>query len=152
MKKEDKQIMKDINEFVLYCKGWYTMTNDKITDIYALLVKTPQFAYLVKSDMIPLIVYKWSNWNDKLPNDVKLTISDFWRKYNHERDILHVNGKPDKDFDELSLDVIIHHIRYVDPKYIELGKPIYKKGKARAWFWHEGMTYKQLNKYADERF
>ena len=152
MKNEDRQILKDINEFVLYCKGWYTQTNNIIDDIYSLLTKTPQYAYLVKSDIVQLIMNKWSRWNDTLPVNEKLTIADFWREINHIKDILHVNRKPDKYFDELALNVIMHHIRYIDPEYIEITKPIYKKGKVRSWFWKQGMTYKQLNKRAIDVF
>lgn len=150
MEQKDKDIMKSLNEFVLYSKNWYKHSDDIREDIMSLL--KPTYSCMTKRDVTPVVIDKWSEWNETLPNDAKLTVVKFWRELNHYKDILRMVGEnvETKSFDELTLNVIINHIAYTDPKYINIYSPFYKKGKLRYGADKEGMTYLEMN-YATKK-
>lgn len=146
MEEIDKNIMSSLNEFVLYCKNFYKRSDDILEDISNLL--KPTYLCTKKEDVIPIIIGKWSEWNEKLPVNVKLDVASFWRKINHNRTFLY----KEKDFNELALIVIYNHIRFIDAKYLNIMPPLYKKGKIRYGLDHQGMTYKEMNYLSNEYF
>ena len=166
MTEEDKKILDSLNEFVLYCKNFYKMSEDKFADIISLL--KPTYLCTNKDDVINIVVNNWSEWNEKLPFGIKLSVASFWREINDEKVFTEMeedfkehrmslqNRKDYKrhnaDFNELTLNVIIRHIADMSPKYLHMMPPTYKKGKIRCSCDHPGMTYKEMRKHASRYF
>ena len=166
MKEEDKKILDSINEFVLYCKNFYKTSEDKFADIISLL--SPNYLCTNKNDVINIVVNHWSEWNEKLPFGIKLSIASFWRGINDEKVFTEMREdmkerrmrlqdrkdykRHNADFNELTLNVIIHHIADMNPKYLHMMPPTYKKGKIRSGCDHQGMTYKEMRKLASRYF
>ena len=157
MKEKDKEIMDSINEFLLYCKGFYKYSGDTIADIVSLL--RPIYLCDTEKNVVEIIMNKWSEWNEKLPQNEKMTVHKFWYKINEEKErnffmncFHNENTAQEVSFNKLSLMVIMEHIRYVDPIFLNLTPPSYHKGKLRYGIDKYGMTYKQMAKEASRYF
>ena len=156
MEQKDKEIMNSINEFVLYSKGFYKRSDNIFNDILSLLL--PIYPCMTKRDILSIVMNKWNEWNEKLPNCAKLTVYNFWKNINQlkETDIMinsyHGISNESKDSDEFVLMAIMEHIRYMDPMFIQIAPPTFKKSKLRYSLVKEGMTYKEMEKITKEYF
>lgn len=147
MEKEDKDIMNYLNDFVLYCRGFYMKTDNIINDVFNLL-KT-EFMFGTEADVVHNMLNMWSKWNETLPADVKLTVFNFLKNINDYKELK--KGK-NISIDEIILMVIIDHVKFIDVKYLNIKQPVYGKGKPRYRIDHNGMTYKEMNKITDKIF
>ena len=85
MEKEDKDIMNYLNDFVLYCRGFYKKTDNIISDVFNLL-KT-EFMFVTEADVPHNMLNMWSKWNETLPADVKLTVFNFLKNINDYKEL-----------------------------------------------------------------
>ena len=157
MEQKDKEIMDSINEFLLYCKGFYKHSGDTIADIVSLL--RPTYLCTTEKDVVQIIMNRWSEWNERLPQKEKMSVQKFWYNINDKKELnMFINSyhgnhtAQELSFNILSLMVIMDHIRYIDPIFLNLAPPSYHKGKLRYGVDKYGMTYKQMSKEASRYF
>ena len=144
MEQKDKEILKSINGFVLYCKGFYKHTDFMYKDLKILL--SDNYTINSEKDIFFIILNRWNQWNEKLPQEERMTVSKFIEKCDWYKTIYKVSGASfSVDEFDYKLFAIMEHIRYIDTKYLDIIPPIYKKGNMRYGLDKQGMTYKEMN-------
>ena len=73
MEQKDKDILKSINGFVLYCKGFYKHTDFMYKDLKILL--SDNYTINSEKDIFFIILNRWNQWNEKLPQEERMTVS-----------------------------------------------------------------------------
>lgn len=147
--------MKSLNNFVLYCKGWYVPTNPNIRniDFVKLILKLDDYCWchISDNDVISIILVNFSKYNDELTINGKNHL-DIYKIY---RDIIYKSKLYDTDdLNEILLYIIVDFIRWSDivpnpPKTFD--KKLYKCGIKSNYMKH-GTTYKEVNKKVSNFF
>ena len=130
-----------LNNVCLYAKMWYQHTNDLYGDL-SLMLKMDGYPLAFRHlDIFNTILYRWEQWNMRREHPTLLS-----------QLMEGIKDETNTDIHEIILRQILSSLLFVDGKELGLKKPIYKKGLPKIGRYKFGMTYKQMNHFADKIF